>query len=216
MAKKRARKPQAKQKSTSRGPRKRSGQARSKARAKARPKARSKARSKARPKAGSKRRAASRPRKTGAGQTAEQGGRKSDTRRRAEASFIASRSRAEATEGCRRAGSGSSLVAQPGPERIGGEDRAPGAPGVDSATHRNKPGADRRRRRRGLGGGVLGRRRGARRRQPDAGSGSSGRHRTRPRNRVRGQRGVERRREDRKTRSEPVGARSRVSGGLHR
>ncbi len=62
MVKKRARKPQAKQKAKSRGPRKRSGQARSKAR----PKARRKARSKARPKAGSKARAASRPRKTGA------------------------------------------------------------------------------------------------------------------------------------------------------
>jgi Family of unknown function (DUF6335) len=62
MAKKRARKPQAKQKSKSRGPRKRSGQARSKARAKARPKARSKPRRKA----GSKVRAASRSRKTGA------------------------------------------------------------------------------------------------------------------------------------------------------
>jgi len=58
MVKKRARKPQAKQKSKSRGPQKRSGQARSTAR--------QKARSKARPKAGSKARAASRPRKTGA------------------------------------------------------------------------------------------------------------------------------------------------------
>ena len=54
------------------------------------------------------------------------------------------------------------------------------------------------------------------RRQPDARPGSRRRHRQGARRRVPGQRGAQGRRQDRRARQAPLGARPRVVGGLHR